>query len=178
MNVFYPTDVSRLSVNLRFSSLLLFLLQIEACWRRSVKGAVHRVLHKHHAKQEKSRSGQVTWTHHWSGSSLDPIDSSRVQSPGHTETDLFIYFCPFLSAFPEALTQESSCRSACQTPGGDVSSQSAGAAAALLRSWNTRVNIIKHDMFLTVLLKWYLCVTSGSDGPQTGSQKHVGLSLN
>lgn len=68
MNVFYPTDVSRLSVNLRFSSLLLFLLQIEACWRRSVKGAVHRVLHKHQAKQEKSRSperiiGQVpAWT--------------------------------------------------------------------------------------------------------------------
>lgn len=87
--------LSLLSVNLRFSSLLL---QIKACWRRSVKGAVRcapscqqTVLHKHQAKQEKSRSGQVTWTHHWSGSSLDPLDSSRVQDT-RRQISFFVLF--------------------------------------------------------------------------------------
>lgn len=136
------------SVNLRFSSLLLFLLQIEACWRRSPQSIA----------QTSGKAGKVQIRAGHLNASLvrfQPGPPRRVQSPGHTETDLFINFCPFLSAFPEALTQESSCRSACQTPGGDVSSQSAGAAAALLRSWNTRV---KHDMFLHCVIKMiYVC---------------------
>lgn len=173
MNVFYPTDVSRLSVNLRFPSLLLFLLQIEACWRRSVKGAVHRVLHKHQAKQEKSRSGQVTWTHHWSGSSLDPLDSSRVQD---TQRQIYLFiFVLFLQLFQKLWLRS---RPAGQHVKHQVATFPHNQLELLPPCCGAETHESNMTCFSTVLLKWYMCVTSGSDGPQTGSQKHVGLSLN
>lgn len=136
-----------LSLNLRDFLSSLLLLYFEVSWSLKAQSAVFLLLR---IAQTSCKAGKVQSSCRWPELIIHEVLSSPhddrswrlnewIQIYWSTPPECF--FFPFLSAFPEALRVGRnpavlSCRSGCQTPGGDVSSQSAG-AAALLQSWNT-----------------------------------------